>query len=130
MDEKDFDFDNLTKEQTLYLHRKLWNTLADKILEWKRPVEKWEIFDLYGWPEVYADCWCCEYDAQFKPACDHCPIKWTNGRYNHCTCCDSPFSKWNYRMQINRGCKQLVYWDLDELADYARKIANLPERKE
>lgn len=25
MDEKDFDFDNLTKEQTIYLHRRFWN---------------------------------------------------------------------------------------------------------
>ena len=131
MYEKDFDFNKLTREQTIYLHRKLWNTLADKILEWKRPVEKWEIFDLYEWPEVYAYCWCCAYDEKFKPACGHCPMKWTNGEINNCRCFDSPYKKWEWQMSILRGQKQYVrYWKLNELADYARKIANLPERKE
>lgn len=131
MDEKDFDFKHLTKEQALYLHRKLWNTLADKILERKRPVEKWEIFNLYGWPEVLANCWCCEYCEQFKSACKHCPMKWTNGEINNCRCFDSPYKKWEQRMNDLRGRKQYVrYWEFNELADYARKIANLPERKE
>lgn len=130
MEEKDFDFEHLTKEQALYLHRKLWNTLADKILEWKRPVEKWEIFDLYGWPEAQADCWCCEYGEQIKPACRHCPIKWVNGEFNNCRCFDSPYKKWEWQMTINRGRKPFEYLCLDELAGYAREIANLPERKE
>lgn len=40
MNEKEIDFMHLTKEQTIYLHRKLWNTIADKVLEFRRPVEK------------------------------------------------------------------------------------------
>ena len=129
MDEKEFDFDNLTKEQALYLHRKLWNTLADKILEWKRPVEKWEIFRLYGWDiNTYANCWCCVYDNMFSRQCGHCPIDWGNFA-GVCVWIGSPYKKWRERMDIYRTKYIPSRYELEELSKYAREIANLPERK-
>lgn len=130
MDKKDFDFEHLTKEQTLYLHRKLWNTLADKILEWKRPVEKWEIFDLYGWPGVLADCWCCAYSE----TCQFCPIQWTDDS-RICSSIFSPYQKWRVRMDEYKyfsDAKDYKIEDarLKELYDLAKAIATLPERKE
>lgn len=126
MDEKEFDFGHLTKEQALYLHRKLWNTLADKILEWKRPVEKWEIFVLYDWPKVYADCWCCEYSE----TCHRCPIDWGNFA-EICDWVSSPYKKWRDKMDIYRMMRRVKISreDLEKLSKYAREVANLPERK-
>ena len=135
MDEKEFDFGHLTKEQTLYLHRKLWNTLADKILEWKRPVEKWEIFVLYDWPKVYADCWCCEYSKN----CNRCPIEWTSTGWI-CSVVYSPYKKWKILMDkyiadaMDKYCLDGEVYkfkdeQLKELYDSAKEIANLPERK-
>lgn len=130
MDEKDFDFDNLTKEQTIYLHRKLWNTIADEIMEWKRPVEKCEIFRLYEWPEVQADCWCCEYDNLFPGPCCNCPIDWgTFARV--CDWVGSPYKKWKDQMDIYRMRRvKPTREDLKKLSKCAREIANLPERKD
>lgn len=126
MDEKEFDFGHLTKEQALYLHKKLWNTLADKILEWKRPVEKWEIFDLYDWPKADADCWCCKYSK----TCHSCPIDWENFA-GICDWVGSPYKKWKDKMNIYRRTRRVKISreDLEELYKYARKVANLPERK-
>lgn len=132
MDEKEFDFEHLTKEQALYLHRKLWNTLADKILEWKRPVEKLEIFRLYGWDrDTYANCWCCAYDNLFPGPCCHCPIDWGNFA-GVCDWIGSPYKKWRERMDVCRTKSRkfrLSICELKELSKYAREVANMPERK-
>lgn len=133
MDEKDFDFEHLTKEQAVYLHRKLWNTLSDKILEWGRPVEKHEIFELYGWPKTFSLCWCCHYAGIGN--CSACPIKWNEFK-GRCRSGGSPFMDWYFRMCLYRRLmhsKLPAYfekWQLEELASWARKIAELPEKEE
>lgn len=133
MDESKIDVMHLTKEQTIYLHRKLWNTIADKILELKCPVEKWEAFLFLEWPKVHADCWCCEYGRQqysidgIRP-CMHCPIKW-NSRDNGCHSFGSPYDEWNTRMIMWAKRVKFSEEEIKELSDLARQIANLPEKE-
>lgn len=127
MDEKDFDFDNLTREQALYLHKKLWNTIADMTLKLRKPIEKWEIFRLYGWPRVKWDCWCCKYCNSW---CTKCPIEWGYGKF--CDSIYSPYLEWKKRLDYYHCYlhhKDLRGYHFEELAKYAREIANLPERK-
>lgn len=135
MDEKEFDFGHLTKEQALYLHRKLWNTIADKILEFGIPVEKWEIFLMYEWPKIHADCWCCEYGRQQYAidgisSCVHCPIRWTSEN-KYCHSFGSPYDKWNTKMIMAMWPKRTNFnkTEIEELAGLARQIAELPEKE-
>lgn len=133
IDESKIDFEHLTKEQALYLHRKLWNAIADKTLEFGRPVEKWEIFWMYEWPRVTANCWCCEYSRQqylidrIKP-CDRCPINW-GGKGKACQSNGSPYDKWNMKICLWSGKKKFSKSEIEEFADLAKQIANLPEKE-
>ena len=113
----------LTKKEAIKLHRKLWNWVADETLRLKRKVKKEEYFyrnhiDREDIPKN--KCYCCEYDEQKQDkctnkSCKYCPISWGN-RDNDCEK-PSYYSEWNYAI------------DYKEAAEYARKIANLSERK-
>ena len=133
MDESKIDVMHLTKEQTIYLHRKLWNTIADKILEFGRPVEKWEAFWILGWPKIQANCWCCEYGEQqyyidYIRPCMHCPIKWSD-KNKGCLSYGSPYDEWNTKMMMWSKRKDFSKTEIKELSDLARQIANLPEKE-
>lgn len=133
MNEKEIDFEHLTKEQTIYLHRKLWSSVAKLTHQLGRPVEKHEIFEIYGWPEISGYCWCCEYTKQNNKkeksitACSLCPIKWGDG--TGCFSIFSPYSQWYLNMCIYYGKDNLSDSKINEITDLASMIANLPEKE-
>lgn len=130
---------NMTREETVRLHRILWNHVADiiesgilndkkhvstiKEAAFRKMIEQGELEK--GIRNPTFDCFCCEYlfqtEGDFVPdpeiCSKHCPIDW--GSYD------------NY-------CMSSEYWlflkfyrneDFDTAAKIARRIANLPERK-
>lgn len=106
----------MTKQEAIKNHRAMWNWIADQIEERKQALNigvlKYRY--LHHVYNGYAshNCFCCEYDDEHDDhVCSHCPLVWPEG---HCivlykVCCESH--------------------DYNEQAKYARKIANLPERK-
>lgn len=108
---------NLTREQAIYEHRKMWNWIADECLKRKRKVEKYEYFDehpVYGEiPQCY--CWCCEYSDVY---CSTCPIQF-DGPMARCTNKPESPTIYNYYFSC---C------DYNIASECARKIANFPER--
>lgn len=128
----------LTKEQTIQEHRKMWNWIAD---QYKNKTEifnecgciqelKHKYIDLYVHDDVRCDCFCCDYSYNQNLWCEGCPIDWNS------TCDDSMC------MYKNNNDKRHLYGEIQwrwfgDMSDYerfkfariARRIANLPERK-
>ena len=103
----------MTKREAVENHRKMWRWIAEKTLERKRKVWKYEYFEENELDSPFNDCFCCEYTSQFNGDCVKCPINWGNK-----FCMESYYvdwSEWEYR-----------YW---LCAYYADLIANLPERE-
>lgn len=116
----------LTREQALTEHRKMWNWIASETERRKKTASKDDYFLNHPEYEEIPDteCFCCEYDAERKETnlgyCSHCPIMWdTHDSLRRCISISSPFFKWTNVKDDN--------WEL--AAKYAREIANLPERK-
>lgn len=73
----------LTKEKALELHRQMWSDmrkeLGDNPSYLERLVFKNEWCKNYGFMDVYASCFLCEYSVQHHPirgkGCN-CPIDW------------------------------------------------------
>lgn len=122
---------NLTFDETIENHRKMWNWIADETLKRKQFVKKEEYFIQNGlhYEEYGTNCYCCQYvDEQLHPLsyrnCNLCPIKWTNNeKYRRAECCyeDVLFKKWIDTYEFNE-------WE--DAAKYAKQIANLPARRE
>ena len=135
----------ITKEEAVTLHRKMWNEIADMIkdgvhhamvMDYKR-----EALDRLGVERGTHDrplnhCYCCEYSKQNevtnKVGCIHtCPISWigkdkeTSQWSNTCGHDDSPYSKFTHALSIHNGGQ-----DFTKAEQYAREVANLPERPE
>lgn len=130
------DFNNLTKEQAVKEHRKMWNWIADETEKRKQTINKYDYahkmgLDLMPGYELFQQnhlCFCCVYDKlnaeqsdfHFWHNCSHCPIDWQvkskNGNYM-CEKEQSPLHHYN-----------TAHPDYVLTAKYARQIANLPER--
>lgn len=113
---------NLTKQQTIAEHRKMWRWIADETKKQGRMVEKAEYFDAMGIsPEdrPAGNCYCCDYT---DGNCLKCPIEW-GGDYG--TCLD--------RYTYDDGKGLFGQWihtnNPEEAARLAHKIAELPERR-
>ena len=114
----------LTREQALNEHRKMWNWIADETKKRGYKVSKEEyLYKKCGFDEIiYNDCFCCEYALfaslkEEKPICSVCPIDWgTYKKGKHITCLSSLYGKW-YDTE-----------DPIEAAQFARQIASLPRR--
>lgn len=67
----------LTREEAVSEHRKMWNWIADKIEEEKRDQDIFDLKEEYcnreGYNDIRSDCFCCGYT---KYICDYCPIEW------------------------------------------------------
>ena len=76
----------LTKEQAIIEHRKMWNWIADQYKNRTDLLKKTECVD--GLKHCYTnatfpdetieyDCFCCEYDYQYDEIgiCKHCPLE-------------------------------------------------------
>lgn len=115
----------LTREEAISKHRKMWNWIADRIEEEKeyQDIEdlKIEYCDREGFDDIENNCFCCEYT---NCVCEFCPIKWESKVENY-MCVDK------YKEDDYEG----IYWiccdeeDWKEQAKLARQIANLPERE-
>lgn len=117
----------LTREEAIKKTRNMWNWIADKTLERKMIVDKWNYFrengiDFDDMPSC--DCYLCEYGKQYgryDTKCKYCPLKFTSwGESFGCLNDDSPFYKWDSLMA--------GFDDYKIAAKYAREIANLPEK--
>ena len=74
----------LTKEQAIQEHRKMWNWIADqyekrtdllKITENVEDLKAFYIDAVFSDEMIEGDCFCCEYDKKFGGLCDYCPIE-------------------------------------------------------
>lgn len=106
---------NLTREQAIAEHRKMWNWIADMTEKLKHRVEKGEYFSEMEINNVpHLGCYCCEFEHHNPNCCnEYCIIDWGYGK----SCTDSYYRKWS---STN---------DWQEAARLSRIIANLPERE-
>ena len=117
----------LTKEEAIEEHRKMWRWIAEETEKRQEIVYKEDyIEDYFPDEKISCDCFCCEYDEQKQGKnCKFCPIDWGSK-------CD-----WFMclRKEIKDDNKGLFYlWELTtdwkKAAELARQIAELPEREE
>lgn len=110
---------DLTLERAVAEHRKMWNWIADATEKQKGVVLKSDYFRKFC--DVYRNvptllCWCCEYSSKSGDVgCESCPVE--------------------FDMTVT-GCLGGLYDDYEEERDWkkraeiARRIANLPVRKD
>ena len=126
----------LTKEQALEEHRKMWNWIADQY-------ENGRVGDIHAMKEEYIEeteyrerilhnCFCCEYTTQKQDSlniCKHCPVVWGTEVYDKFFPCEHFLSA--YEKLRDESCKLFygVLIDIEKCARLAREIANLPERE-
>lgn len=115
----------LTREEAISEHRKMWNWIADEIEKEKKYQDinclKEEYCDREGFCYLTNNCFCCEYT---NINCSLCPIEW-GSEVEDLMCLDQ------YKEYDNEGLYALCRDELDwrEQAKLARQIANLPERE-
>ena len=117
---------NLTFDEAIENHRKMWHWIADETEKRNRIVEKYEYFEENNLDECRCECYCCEYAFHackyVTEACLSCPIKWEKQSvFIRCHKDGTPYDKWKL-------CKDFEDWK--SAAKYAREIANLPARDE
>lgn len=114
---------NLTREQTIKKHRKMWNWIAYETLKRKRKVLKEDYFEEHGISMIpYCECYCCDYDYDYSIKydsyrCKACPIIWPDNM----TCPND-----NSLYEQFYSCRNKDY---KEAAELARQIAELPEKE-
>ena len=120
---------NLTKEQAIEGHRKMWNWIADKIEERKDTCiikllkSRYTIInEIRGLTEK---CFCCEYNRkQWCEDCSKCPLDW-GSKTNRLMCTHKNKEK-DFK-GLYSLCDYAKTWQ--EQVELARKIANLPVRE-
>ena len=144
------DINNLTKEQAIAEHRKMWNWIADRLENHDDPGCDIHMYKMkyikenFPYNNIMHNCFCCQYAAQevdkiFGNFCINCPLVWgTEANTDEFFCeqgnCDIPietlslfdpdegYGLWSYAQILTvNNC-------YDEAAKVARQIANLPER--
>ncbi len=108
----------LTKQQAIEGHRKMWNWIADKIEREKTICNIPDLKKIYCRENnlfLRRHCFCCEYKDDTDWRCDTCPVDWIKTKH----CCDNEKSL--YSLVIDA-----FIWQ--EQAELARQIANLPEK--
>lgn len=115
----------LTREEAISEHRKMWNLIADEIEKEKeyQDIEdlKIEYCDREGFDDIENNCFCCEYT---NCVCEFCPIKWESKVENYM--CVDKYKEDDYEGIYSICCDEE---DWKEQAKLARQIANLPERE-
>ena len=123
----------LTKQEAVENHRKMWNWITEETLERKSIVGRFDYFREMGIglgeDRPFLLSYCCEYDNQRKlevgyRICAHCPLDW-GSKVDSCMCMDK------YEIDDNNGLLQkwIKEKDYKKCAELAREIANLEERK-
>lgn len=108
----------LTKNLAIWLHRKLWNWIADETRRKKRKVDKDE-YPLFKIFHITSYCWCCEYARRKNKIvrCKECPIDWGYRNAGE-TCIRNLYGKW----------RETDKADFIRASILAKMIAELPER--
>lgn len=128
----------LTKQKAIEEHRKMWNWIADELLNPETQKQNCNVHTLKqkyckeNDLELFEACWCCEYDTQFinernseRMRCKNCPLTWG-------TECETD------NFYCERGEDGGLWWNAHQLAingeyegasELARQIANLPEKE-
>ena len=133
----------ISKKEAIRKHRMMWNWIADQYQygSTKSVVELKREFTRVNDPgiEIPSDCYCCMYagergENQSRYICKNCPLEWPASKdTKKLMCCASTHTD-GYKLglytyvamhtPILPGCG-----DPHKVATVARKIANLPERK-
>lgn len=120
---------NLTREQAIEEHRKMYNEMADEIEKNKRSIKyvaKWKehYINEIGFLDFNNDCFLCQYTIDKFPRerCEFtCPLMW--GEKLGDTCMVTEYGDGLFR--------RLLYAESwQEQAALASQIANLPERED
>lgn len=142
---------NLTKKEAIEEHRKMWNWIADKLENLDEKDRNYhntpyyfkaEYCGIYEW-SLFNNCFCCAYDAQISLhyTCQSCPLKWgTEEEAEEYFCekglCPEDYECFNMKTEIDEttGLWQVAEryatnGNYKKAAEYARMIANLPERE-
>lgn len=118
---------NLTKEQAIEEHRKMWNWIADQLENGRRRdvgyLKEEYVKENFPVTEISDNCFCCEYA---KYDCSKCPVLWgCEDEVSNLLCehggIDERGLWWKAQMCSLRS-------DYVEAAEIARQIANLPEK--
>lgn len=130
---------NLTREEAIRNHRKMWYWIAEMLksgrykalldtngYEGLRMLYRVIIFlkhiyiHMIGIEYIAASCFCCEYAS----SCNDCPIKWGETDIVTCSRPESPYRKL-LEMRILKSKPE----NIDRAAELAYEIANLPEKE-
>ena len=120
----------LTREEAIANHRKMWNWIADETERRQAIVSKSDYLHNTLWRDILNECFCCEYSYQESgcESCAYCPLDWGNNQKSFM--CENIRSynglKGLHAAWVNFAKKD----DWRNAAKIARKIANLPERKD
>lgn len=131
----------LTKEQAIQEHRKMWNWIADQYktgcIKFIYEVEQRYIDECtnYSSNEIESLSFCCEYTRQNdeEDSCNMCPLVWDKIT-GYCACLQT--SKLNadgdftglYQKVVNET-EDSNEIDFGKVYKLCKQIANLPERK-
>ena len=117
----------LTREEAIANHRKMWNWIADETERLERVVLKPEYFKEHNISHNYFPlhfCYCCSFDLKEWSLllCGACPVNWgVNTEMRACLNKKSPYAKWVTVVKYYSD-------DWKSAAKLAREIATLPER--
>ena len=142
---------DMTREETISLHRKMWGWIADRIEETR------EVQDIHYLKRRYLNnrgeqaakhCYCCEYAEKRRvmgPAtrdnsCFYCPLDWENPDVPRCPCelysdeeepvfdiWDGAYGKCRKLFDNKELCAEYRWM---EQAEYPRLVANIKEKEE
>lgn len=115
---------NLTKEQAIQEHRKMWNWIEEQyengIQERISMLKSEYLGKNFPDENIIGMCFCCEYCCQ---KCDNCPLQWVDIYGDKTDKCYSEGAL--YHAIIKFSDKKV---NEKECAFLARKIANLEEK--
>lgn len=120
----------LTREEAIANHRKMWNWIADETERRKASVSKSDYLHDTLFRDIINDCFCCEYSFQ-KPGCESCrlcPLDW--GSNQKSIMCENIRSYSDQEGLYADWCDFKRKNDWRNAAKIAREIANLPERRD
>lgn len=121
---------NITFDEAIENHRKMWSWIADETEKRKRIVNKSDYFIENGIDLCYCMCFCCQYafdnskimrNEKVERDCNICPIEW-GGKILKCCDCNTKYDQWKDNALVSGNWKKS--------SQYAREIANLPAREE
>ena len=141
------NLENITREEAIREHRKMWNWIATETLKRKKVVTKEDYIKFIGLENRFEletnNCFCCLYDFQQRlkiskkdhyfgtPRCKFCPLDW-NTSFGRIMC----GYKYNDDGKIDSSNNLFYEWedclesgDWEKSAKIAKKISNLKERK-